>query len=132
MSLHEQMDTIHLEIDLLYQRNILIDMDTNQCDNDYVVFLQKNQSKKKFVYFDNLWISFEYLQEFNGSNCEEQINLLAKVNYPEELWTFLSLNATSNSSQTFLEELYQLTLTQSSVKEHLCQFNFSKLLIVVF
>lgn len=65
-------------------------------------------------------ISFEFIQEFNGSNQNEQIQLLSKMNNIEELWKFLSLNPTSYDCQNFLEELYQLTFNSLSVKQHLC------------
>jgi hypothetical protein len=64
-------------------------------------------------------ISFEFFQEFNGSNQNEQIQFLSNVNDTQQLWTFLSLNPMSYDCQMFLEELYQLTLTSLSVKQHL-------------
>ncbi|CAF1167831.1 unnamed protein product [Adineta steineri] len=64
-------------------------------------------------------VSFEFLQEFNGSNQNQQIQLLANINNLHQLWHFLSLNPTSYDCLTFIDELYQLTLTFSSVKQHL-------------
>lgn len=66
-------------------------------------------------------ISFEFLQEFNGLNQNEQIQLLSRINNPEQLWKFLSLNPISYDCQTFLEELYQLTSNSLLVKQHLCK-----------
>jgi hypothetical protein len=67
----------------------------------------------------SLEISDEFLQEFNGSNQTEQIQLLSNVKNLHELWKFLSLNPTSYDCQSFIEELYQLTSTSLSVKQHL-------------
>ncbi|CAF2632589.1 unnamed protein product [Rotaria sp. Silwood2] len=64
-------------------------------------------------------MSFEYLQEFNGSNQQRQIDLLSIINNIDKLWIFLSLNPTSYDTQNFLEELYHLTFNSFQVKQHL-------------
>jgi hypothetical protein len=66
-------------------------------------------------------IAFEFLQEFNGTNQNQQIQLLSNINNPSQLWMFLSLNPTSYECQNFIEELYQLTSTSLAVKQHLGQ-----------
>ncbi len=66
-------------------------------------------------------ITFEFLQEFNGSNQNQQIQLLSNVKDLNELWIFLSLNPTSYYCQNFIEELYQLTSTSLLLKQHLGQ-----------
>ncbi|CAF1059802.1 unnamed protein product [Rotaria sordida] len=63
--------------------------------------------------------SFEYLQEFNGSNQNRQIDLLSMINDFYKLCLFLSLNPLSYVSHYFIEELYQLALNTLQVKQHL-------------
>lgn len=63
--------------------------------------------------------SVEFLQEFNGTNQHQQIQLLININDSSRLWKFLSLNPTSYDTQTFIEELYQLASKSLLVKQHL-------------
>ena len=69
-------------------------------------------------------ISFEFLQEFNGSHANRQIQLLSDINHAHQLWIFLSLNPTSYDCQTFIEELYHLTSASLAIKQHLGKFLF--------
>jgi len=67
-------------------------------------------------------ISLEFLQEFNGSNQNRQVQILSSINNPHQLWEFLSLNPTSYDCQNFLEELYHLTSNSLLIKQHLGKF----------
>ena len=64
-------------------------------------------------------VSFEFLQEFNGTNQHQQIQLLVNINDSSQLWKFLSFNPASYDTQTFIEELYQLASKSLLVKQHL-------------
>lgn len=65
--------------------------------------------------------SLELLQIFNGSNENQQIEFLSNITNKQDLWTFLSNNSVSYACQTFLEELYQLTLNSLPIKQYLCK-----------
>lgn len=69
-------------------------------------------------------ISFEFLQEFNGSNSNQQIELLSIINDFDKLCLFLLLNPTSYDCQNFIEELCQLSFNSLLVKQHLGLFLF--------
>jgi hypothetical protein len=95
---------------------------------DYLIELIQSNYKSLSLYSDESLkikeISFEFLQEFNGSNQNQQIQFLLNINNFNQLWKFLSLNPISYDCQNFLEELYQLTLKSLSVKQHLCKFYY--------
>ena len=90
---------------------------------DYLIKLIQSNSKPLLLSskqpLETKEISFEFLQEFNNSNQNQQIQLLSNLNELHQLWIFLSLNPTSYDCQNFIEELYQLTSTTLSVKQHL-------------
>ncbi|CAF3069215.1 unnamed protein product [Rotaria socialis] len=67
-------------------------------------------------------ISFEYLQEFNGSNQNQQIDLLSVIKDFEKLCLFLSLNPMSYECHYFIAELYQLALHSLAVRRHLTYY----------
>jgi hypothetical protein len=76
-------------------------------------------------------ISLEFLQEFNGSNHDQQIQFLSNITNPYQLWKFLSLNPTAYICQTFLEELYQLTLNSLLIKQYLCKYIMYTILYIL-
>ncbi|CAF3519318.1 unnamed protein product [Rotaria sp. Silwood1] len=109
-----------VESDIFSNKSYLKEINKNFC---YLIELIQStckplvlSSKESLAIKD---ISFEYLQEFNGSNPERQIDLLSMINDLNKLWLFLSFNPISYDSQNFIEELYQLTLNSFRVKQHL-------------
>jgi hypothetical protein len=90
---------------------------------DYLIELIQSNSKPLLLSpeepSETKEITFEFLEEFNGSNQNQQIELLSNVKDFHELWILLSLNPTPYNCQNFIEELYQLTSTSLSVKQHL-------------
>ncbi|CAF3544729.1 unnamed protein product [Rotaria sp. Silwood1] len=109
-----------VESDIFSNKSYLKEINKNFC---YLIELIQStckplvlSSKESLAIKD---ISFEYLQEFNGSNQQRQIDLLSMINDLNKLWLFLSFNPISYDSQNFIEELYQLTLNSFRVKQHL-------------
>lgn len=68
-------------------------------------------------------ISSEFLQDFIGSNNNQQIQILSNVKCLHDLWAYLSFNGISYECQNFLEELSRLTSKFLCIKQHLCKFD---------
>jgi hypothetical protein len=90
---------------------------------DYLIGLIHSNYKPLALTSDqSVEINEEFLREFNGSDCNKQIQLLANIKNSNELWIFLSLNPTDYICQTFLEEFSRLISNSLLIKQYLCKY----------
>lgn len=113
----KQSKKMSVENDIFSNKSYLKEINTNLIDSIQSTYKPISLCSKESLEMRET--SFEYLQEFNGSNQTRQIVLLSMIHDFDKLCLFLSLNPTSYDCQYFIEELYQLAFNSLIIKQHL-------------